>query len=279
MIQNAEYFLEGTTRVGVLLIHGLTGTPNEMRMVAKGLHRAGFSVYAMQLAGHCGTEADLLKTTWQDWYASVVVAAEHLAAQVDHFFVAGLSMGAVLSLKLASDRPDLVAGVGVYGPTFQYDGWSIPLYARHLNFLLPWFKRFNLFQDKVFNEQPPYGLKDERLREIVSKSMLSGDSASAGLAGNPYASLAEMILLSAQVKPALSRVIAPCLIMHASDDDVAHVRNSLLVEKNVSGPTQLILLYDSYHLITIDRERREVIKQSVNFFTDIVASRISQVAA
>ena len=67
MIQNAEYLLEGG-RAGVLLIHGLTGTPNEMRLLARGLHQAGFTVYGMQLAGHCGDENDLLQTRWQDWY-------------------------------------------------------------------------------------------------------------------------------------------------------------------------------------------------------------------
>lgn len=290
MIQNAEYFLQGNSgledsppvagkRIGVLLIHGLTGTPNEMRMVAKGLNRAGFTVYGMQLPGHCGTEEDLLKTRWQDWLAGVHKSAEHLASQVDHFFVAGLSMGALLALKLAADRPELVAGVGVYGPTFRYDGWSIPFYARWLNFLLPWLKRFNIWQDRSFNEQPPYGLKDERLREIVSSSMLSGDSASAGLAGNPYPALAEMMHLSALVRRELPRVTSPCLIMHASNDDVANVSNSILVQKKVSGPSKLILLHDSYHLITIDRERREVIKQTVDFINGIVAKQLQRAGA
>ena len=75
MIQNVEFRLEGGRR-GVLLIHGVTGTPTEMRLLGKGLNRAGYSVYGMQLAGHCGDVDDLLKTGWQDWYASVEAAAE-----------------------------------------------------------------------------------------------------------------------------------------------------------------------------------------------------------
>ena len=58
-MQDLSYFLPGNKN-GVLLIHGLTGTPNEMRILANGLHKAGFTVYAIQLAGHCGTEADLV---------------------------------------------------------------------------------------------------------------------------------------------------------------------------------------------------------------------------
>ncbi|HTR00482.1 MAG TPA: alpha/beta fold hydrolase, partial [Candidatus Acidoferrum sp.] len=181
MIKNAEFFFEGN-RTGVLLIHGLTGTPNEMRLLGKGLHNAGFTVYGMQLAGHCGDVDDLLRTGWKDWYHSVELAVARLRQSTDRIFIAGLSMGAVLSLKYAADNPAHVAGVGVYGVTFAYDGWCIPFYARKLGFLLNWLP-VRLFGKRVFVEQPPYGLKDERLRAIISQSMLGGDSVAAGLAG------------------------------------------------------------------------------------------------
>lgn len=56
---------------GFLLIHGLGGTPVEMRYIAQGLARAGHSVHVPQLAGHCGTVEELKATTWQHWYESV----------------------------------------------------------------------------------------------------------------------------------------------------------------------------------------------------------------
>lgn len=276
MIQQNDYWLEGTAhdqygRIGVLLIHGLTGTPNEMKMVGKGLNRAGFTVYGMQLAGHCGDVADLNQTTWQDWYLSVEQALVRLSAEVDHVFTAGLSMGALLALKAAADHPDVVRGVGVYGPTFRYDGWSIPLYARYLNWLLIWVKRLGILQKGIFIEQPPYGLKDERLRARVVASMFSGDSSAAGLAGNPYPALAEMLLLSRVVKKQLPQVKVPCLLMHASEDDVADVKNILLVRDRISAPSRLVLLDDSYHLITIDREYKKVIEESVAYFSAIAS--------
>lgn len=272
MIQDSSYFLNGN-RNGVLLIHGLTGTPNEMRIIAKGLNQAGFTVYAMQLAGHCGDEADLCRTTWQDWYQSVQQAADFLKQHVDHLFVAGLSMGALLSLKLAADYPQLVKGVGVYGVTFTYDGWSMPFWAKQLFFLLTFLKKLHLFQKTSFIEKPPYGLKDERIRATVAASMFSGDSAAAGLAGNPFPALAEMQWLAKKVRQQLPQVIAPCLIMHSGHDDIANINtNARLVEENVSGPTRFVVLDDSYHLITIDRQRREVINESVQFFQNITQS-------
>ncbi|MEO8747808.1 MAG: alpha/beta fold hydrolase [Rhodanobacter sp.] len=277
MIKPTDFMLEGDRR-GVLLIHGLTGTPLEMRLLAKGLNAAGFTVYGMQLAGHCGDVKDLLATGWRDWYASVEQAADRLLQQVDHLFVAGLSMGALLSLKLAADHPGEVAGVGVYGATFRYDGWSIPRLAR-MAFMLPLLKKLGVARNRMFFEQPPYGLRDERLRAQVSAAMLSGDSTVAGLPGNPWDSLADLYLLARQVRRQLPQVTSPCLVAHASEDDVASVANAELVLREVHAPTELLLLEDSYHMITIDRQRRLLIERSARFFDHIVTAQTAERAA
>ncbi|WP_448096726.1 alpha/beta hydrolase [Luteibacter yeojuensis] len=267
MNHSAEFQFEGG-RDGVLLIHGLTGTPTEMRMVGKGLNRAGFTVVGVRLAGHCGSEDDLLATTWEDWYASVEAAADELRGRVDRVFVAGLSMGALLALRLAAMRPGWVDGVGVYGATFRYDGWSIGWTGR-LSFLLPIFKRLGIGRQRSFIEQPPYGIRDERLRAQVSAAMFSGDSEAAGLPGNPWHALAEMVKLSRDVRRRLPDVVAPCFIAHAADDDVASVANADLVARRVRGPIEMLLLADSYHMITIDRERRTLIERTADFFSRI----------
>ena len=277
MIQQTDFFFEGG-RCGVLLIHGLTGTPMEMRLLGKGLNRAGFTVHGMQLAGHCGNVEDLLATGWRDWYASVEQAADALRDKVDHLFVGGLSMGALLALKLAADRPQQVAGVGVYGATFRYDGWSIPPLAK-LSFLLPLLKKLGIGRDRSFMEQPPYGIRDERLRAQISGAMLGGDSAAAGLPGNPWYSLAEMYELAADVRRLLPQVNAPCLVAHASEDDVASLKNAELVMRSVSAPAELLLLKDSYHMITVDKERRTLIERSAAFFDRIAAAEGAQCAA
>ncbi|MDR6936715.1 alpha/beta fold hydrolase [Luteibacter sp. 3190] len=267
MSNSAAFQFEGG-RDGVLLIHGLTGTPTEMRLVGKGLNRAGYTVVGVQLAGHCGSEDDLLATTWQDWYASVEAAAEELRGRVDRLFVAGLSMGALLALRLAAMRPDWIDGVGVFGATFRYDGWSIGWTGR-LSFLLPLFKRLGIGQRRSFIEQPPYGIRDERLRAQVSAAMFSGDSEAAGLPGNPWPALAEMVKLSRDVRRRLPQVVAPCFIAHAADDDVASIANADLVARRVRGPIEMLLLADSYHMITIDRERRMLIERTADFFNRV----------
>ena len=264
MIQNGAFRYEGG-RSGVLLIHGLTGTPTEMRRVGKGLNRAGFSVYGMQLAGHCGDANDLIKTGWRDWYASVEAAAESFRHEVDHLFVAGLSMGAVLSLKLAAEKPDWIKGVGVYGATFRYDGWAVPWYSRFAA-PLSMLCKLGVGRHRMVYESEPYGIRDERLRAQISAQMLGGDSAAAGLPGNPWPSLAEMFSMARVVRRDLPRVTSPCLIAHAVEDDIASLANARMVEEGVSGPVEMLLLNDSYHMITVDRERRLLTERSAEFF-------------
>jgi len=243
-----------------------------MRFVGNGLNRAGFSVLGMQLAGHCGDEADLLATGWHDWYASVVEAAERLRGEVDHLFVAGLSMGALLALKLAADHPDKVDGLGLYGTTFVYDGWTIPWIGK-LSFMLPLVCGLGFGHGMKFHECFPYGIKDERIRQRIAGSMLSGDSAAAGLPGNPWPSLAEFYRLSFRVRRQLKSVRTPCLVVHAKDDDVASLKNVRLVVRGVSGPVETVLLENSYHMITVDQERDQVIERSTRFFNEVAHAR------
>ncbi len=269
MTRSMDFLWRGG-RSGVLLIHGLTGTPTEMRFVAKGLHEAGFTVSAVQLAGHCGNADDLLATGWRDWYRSVDAAATKLREEVDHLFVAGLSMGALLALKLAIERPSEVDGIGLYGTTFRYDGWAIPAIAR-LSFMLPLVCALGFGRNRAFMESFPYGIKNERIRSFIVGNMLAGDSGAGGLPGNPWPSLAEFMRLSSHVKRRLDRVRAPCLVIHSTDDDIASLDNVSIVEQSVSAPVEKILLSDSYHMISVDQQRDVVIERSAGFFKRIAA--------
>src|SRR5215510_1072952 len=127
-------FVLGKGRTGFLLVHGLGGTPIELKFVAKGLARLGFTVHCCQLAGHCGDHADLLATGWPDWYASVTSAFDRMRAECDTVIAGGLSMGAVLALHLAAQRPGEVHGLTLFAPTLWYDGWATPWYRFMLHF-------------------------------------------------------------------------------------------------------------------------------------------------
>ncbi len=246
----------------MLLIHGLNGTPAEMKFVGRGLAAAGFTVYGMQLAGHCGSATDLRKTGWQDWCASVEQAHDRLRLDCQVIFAGGLSMGALLALYLAARRPAQVAGVALYSTTLWHDGWSVPFLHRLLPLAayLPGMSRFSA------SERPPYGIKDQRMRQMIVAQMMKGDSGGSRLPGIPFPSLWEMQGLTRWVKQALPHIRTPALILHAIEDDISSLHNAQYLERHLGGPVVTRYLDDCYHMITVDQQRAEVIAYSLEFF-------------
>ena len=102
-LEKNGFSLKGDNGCIVILIHGLTGTPNEMKFLAGFLHEKGYSVICPRLASH-GESIKILKNMkWQDFYESVreVVIKGEVADSTGPIFTAGLSMGALLALLLA----------------------------------------------------------------------------------------------------------------------------------------------------------------------------------
>lgn len=258
----AAFHLKGG-RVGVLLIHGLTGTPTEMLTVGKRLHKYGFTVSCNVLPGHCGTEEDLLATNWQDWYRGAEEAYEELKADADVIFAGGLSAGAVLSVLLADRYPDQIRGLAMYSTTMKWDGWSIP----KLSFLLPLILRLPYFGKRYhFSEAFPYGIKNDNLRRRIMAKLQSGDTSAAGHTHTPGATLRELWRMVDAAKKCMPKVRTPALLVHADNDDIASLRNALYVQKHLAGETELLRLYDSYHMITVDQERHKVADATAAFF-------------
>ncbi|WAH57486.1 alpha/beta fold hydrolase [Pseudomonas silvicola] len=255
-------FVLGDGPVAVLLIHGLTGTPTELRKVAQGLAKRGYRVYVPTLAGHCGNNDDLQATHWRDWYASALNTFEGIRKVHEQVFVGGLSMGAVLSMHLAAQRPGEVAGLLLYSTTLRYDGWNMPWVAR----LTPLFMAFPFGVHICrFNEKPPYGIKNPRLRAIVERQMKAGESADAGLLTMSGISVRELHRLVAEVKRGMPSIKAPALVLHSSEDDITSRWNADYVEAHIGGPVTKVLLDDCYHMITVDLQYPKVISLSAEF--------------
>ena len=66
---------------------------------------------------------------------------------------------------------------------------------------------------------------------------------------------------------------APCLIAHSTNDDVASLRNARIVQRGVRAPVETLLLDNSYHMITVDQDRSQLIAQSAAFFQQIAERR------
>lgn len=90
--------------VGVLCIHGFTGSPNDMRPLGEALARQGYSAYAPVLPGHGGLPHKIKGYGWHDWVEAARDALRKLCKTHAHVFIAGLSMGGLITLHLAASE-------------------------------------------------------------------------------------------------------------------------------------------------------------------------------
>ena len=269
-----SYFLKGKNGCAVILVHGLTGTPNEMGYAANFLNRKGYTVFSPRLANHGEPLSVLKHTSWQDFYRSVSEAFIRVERQNEGgpIFVAGLCMGALLGLLLAEEFGDRLSGISCLSVTLFYDGWAMPWY-RHLLPLFLWTPLKNI---SYYKEDPPYGVKDEAIRERIHRyySQATLDNmeqmAEHGYPYVPGTLFYQNHLLIRQVIKKLPSIQVPVQLIQAREDDTTSVKNSKFVYARVgSKDKELTLLENSYHLITVDRERDKVGTKMDEFFSRI----------
>jgi len=265
-------FLQGQNGRAVVLIHGLTGTPNEMRFLASSLNKKGYTVICPRLANHGEPLGVLKDTPWQDFYQSAKNAFLEIVKGHDMVFVSGLSMGALFSLLLAAEFPKEVKGVSCLSPTLFYDGWNMPKYR----WLLPLAYSTFLKNFFYFKEEPPYGIKNEAVRRFVhnyySQARLDqmDKVAEYGYPFFPLGLLNQLNEVIRRVRTKLGEITAPVQLIQAQEDDMTSVKNSRFIYDRVaSEKKELILLYDSYHVITADQERDKVAQKMDTFFAAI----------
>jgi carboxylesterase len=265
---NTGYYLNPEGRESVLLIHGLTGTPAEMKPIASRLAKQGFSVMCPALAGHCGSAANLKKSRWQDWYLGISQAFEALKDRHSRVYVAGLSMGALIALLLAKEQGYRIDGLCLLSTSFLYDGWNMPHIRRRL--LLPIVLNTPLKYFMHWNEKPPYGIKCERTRAMVHAVLEKRDSKSSekvGIFRTSALTLLESNRLISATKKVLPQVNAPTLIIHSTEDDTASLENAHYVAKRISSKKiERFFVDDTYHVLTLEKRRADVANRMAVFF-------------
>lgn len=257
----------GSGDIGFLLVHGLGGTPRELHYIAAGLARAGYTVSCCQLAGHCNGIDALRRSHWRDWYRSVERAHDELRRRCTHIFAGGLSMGAILALRLAQRRASEIRGLVLYAPTFRLNGWAMPWYAPALRLVHPRGLCFNW----DVPEREPYGIRDERIRSIVLRGLQSSES---GTFATPLRSFGNFNRLVARVRQHLGDITLPTLILHPRHDDISDLDNAVYIQRHLGGPAHLVILDNSYHLVVLDCQRDIVLERTTKFARETLRPRL-----
>jgi len=238
---------------GVLCLHGVTGTPFEVRPLAEALGRLGCTVEAPMLAGHGGTLRDLALTDGRDWQRSAEAALDALSARVGGRPVAvcGFSMGGLLALRLARLYPERVSALVVM---------AAPLRLRPLQ----------VMGIRAVCKLPI----DFRGRSMACVPKLAGSDisdaemrlANPGLRAFPIAALEGLLDLMDSVRADLPAIRAPALVVHGRHDHTVPMDDSLeLTGSLASEVIERLWLDRSYHIVTLDIEKALVIDGVTRF--------------
>lgn len=224
------FFLPGGSR-GVLIIHGFTGSPSEMRLMGNYLNQQGYTVFGPRLCGHGTCVEEMAQTAWPHWYSAVEDGYHILRGLCASVAVVGLSMGGLLALKLSAEY-GVSQVVAINSPIFIADR-RMPL--------LPVYRLFQKFvykKRRKINIDPLYNVCYER---------------------TPLNSLYSLTRLIKQAAEWLPQVKVPTLLIQSRNEHTVCPQSAQYIYEHLgTEDKQLIWLENSGHVATLDVEHRQV---------------------
>lgn len=248
IIPGAEPLSHRGGPVGVLVVHGFTGSPGTMRPVAEALVAAGFTVEMPRLPGHGTTIDDMMTTTFEDWSGAAEAAYTELAGRTDEVVVVGLSMGGTLTCWLAERHPE-IAGIVCINPLVKR--------------------------------------ADPELLEMIDSMLAAGETTSPGIGadiadpdsteiaydGTPLACARSLFGALDAVDGDLAKISCPVLLLTSPQDHVVEPSNSDHLAASVTGPVERVTLERSYHVATLDYDAALINERTIDFVTKVGARR------
>lgn len=239
---------------GVIIIHGLTGSPANMAPLSESLARSGFKVVTPLLPGHGTTLEDLSSKNWQEWQEKVNRTFDDLKNEVDEIFCAGLSLGALLTLNLALDPSRQLKRIACIGTPLKLspilEKLALPL--THIPPIRELFKH----SKKDWEE----GVADKIGRELYQSS---------SYAKIPVRSIWELQRLQKEVLRHLPELKIPIILIHSRRDKAAGPFNvDLFCKTAMQIKPEVVWLEKSGHVATLDLEKDAVAHAIIRFFTD-----------
>ncbi|MEJ7772007.1 MAG: alpha/beta fold hydrolase [Geodermatophilaceae bacterium] len=233
VLAGAEPFTFDGRPVGVLLVHGFTGTPQSLRPWGEHLAAEGYTVSCPRLPGHGTVLSDMNATRWPDWYGAAERAFEDLYLRCEEVFVAGLSMGGTLAIRLAQEHGQRIAGLVLVNPSLGTERKDIAL-LKILARVLPTWKG-------VANDIKKPGARELAYPKVPLKAAVSLQD------------------LWATTSADLAKVDVPILTFRSTQDHVVEpLSGRLLLEGVRSTDVTERLLHNSYHVATLDNDADQI---------------------
>jgi carboxylesterase len=247
--------VENVSLTKILLFHGLLSSPQEFGLIAHSLRSRGLRHEAVTVPGYT-LATDYVTFDWRRWRTTAADVINAKAASNEQLILGGLCMGGILASACALQAPERVAGLVLMSPSFDFDGWGLsPIrHLRHLGYVTGLDRFFSVV------ERQPYGVKNTRVREWIARELRERRQSAAGPARVPLRALREAERMLAEVRSRLRELTCPILIIHARDDEITSIDSVVaLFESLPQADKELVVLENSYHMITIDNDRQEVV--------------------
>ncbi|MEY9990718.1 carboxylesterase [Streptomyces sp. V4I8] len=240
VLPGAEPYRHEGGEIGVLLCHGFTTSPHSLRPWAEHLAERGLTVSLPLLPGHGTRWEDMRLTGWQDWYAEVDRELRNLRDRSARVFVAGLSMGGTLALRLAAKHGDGVAGVLVVNPANKVHG----LFAHTL----------------------PVSRHFVRTAPGIAGDIAKEGGVEVGYDRVPLHAAHSLRNFFRLVDGELPQVTQPLLLLRsARDHTVPSVDSARILSRVSSTDVSEIVLEQSYHVATLDHDADRIFEESMGF--------------
>lgn len=238
---------EGTTDVGVLVLHGFTGNPSSMRGLAETMVALGHHVEMPRLPGHGTTIDDMLDTRWADWTAEVAAAHARLAGRVDTVVVMGLSMGGSLTLWSGLTLPGVVGLVCVNPAVMAQPAEVI----------------------EMISEMVADGTE---VAPAIGGDIADPDAVEIAYDGVPLRAM--LSLMNDGLIPMVDRygeLTMPLLLITSRQDHVVEPANSEHLAATFGGDVEHVWLERSYHVATQDYDADDINRRAGEFVARVTA--------
>lgn len=247
MISKKAFELKGKSDTVILLIHGFTGTPAIMIPLAKKLHKnTKHTIKAIKLTGHGTSIKDMEKSSWKDWIQDAENAYSELTGRFKNVYVAGNSMGGLLTLHLA-EKYDVQKISTIAAATVMHN--------RKICFS-PILKIFQKYRDNLpFKIRFPDEYKDYLLEYKLNYSK------------QPIKSINDLNILKNKVNKKLHDINSEILIIQSLKDEAVKPKSANKIFENISSThKKIVWLKESRHPYTIGPEREIVFDEIIDFF-------------
>jgi carboxylesterase len=231
-------------KIGILLVHGFTGSPAAMRPWAEFFGARGYTVRVPRLPGHGRQWQELNEVNWEQWTDRVTEELEELEKSCDNIFIFALSMGGGTSLYVTAHHGDRIAGMVLVNPMIHVPGFAAKF--------APLVAKFRTHLKAVGGDIKRPGVSEWSYDALPMKGVV------------------QLAKLLKSARASLGLVKVPLLLFHSVEDHTLPVTNTEIIMDEIGSPRkQRIELMNSYHVATIDYDSDFIFENSLVFVQEL----------